>query len=170
MREEIEVILEREEPTNKHPLVAIKPTHPMRVVVMMMTVVMGCGCRRGGREKWRVAASGSGDRVDPLMRITFGVRRKNPPEKYSGGGGVVVAGGGWWPALGKEREEEDDGVIMDTTKAQQKALDDALVAPENRLMIRKCNQRLSSTLKSNEPTIQVALDALKATHSLLQCI
>ncbi|GKD21549.1 hypothetical protein Tco_1223252 [Tanacetum coccineum] len=52
---------------------------------------------------------------------------------------------------------------MDTTKAQQKALDDALVAPENRLMIRKCNQRLSSTLKSNEPTIQVALDALKLT-------
>ncbi|GJT74518.1 hypothetical protein Tco_1041243 [Tanacetum coccineum] len=38
---------------------------------------------------------------------------------------------------------------MDTTKAQQKALDDALIAPENRLMIRKYNQRLSSTLKSN---------------------
>ncbi|GJV75201.1 hypothetical protein Tco_1506785 [Tanacetum coccineum] len=52
---------------------------------------------------------------------------------------------------------------MDTTKAQQKALDDALVAPENRLNIRKCNQCLSSTLKSNEPTIQVALDALKLT-------
>ncbi|GKE43961.1 hypothetical protein Tco_1471245 [Tanacetum coccineum] len=52
---------------------------------------------------------------------------------------------------------------MDTTKAQQKASDDALVAPENRLMIRKCNQRLSLTLKSNEPTIQVALDALKLT-------
>ncbi|GKB78432.1 hypothetical protein Tco_0945327 [Tanacetum coccineum] len=30
-------------------------------------------------------------------------------------------------------------------------------------MIRKCNQHLSSTLKSNEPTIQVALDALKLT-------
>ncbi|GKD04904.1 hypothetical protein Tco_1179878 [Tanacetum coccineum] len=52
---------------------------------------------------------------------------------------------------------------MDTTKAQQKALDDALVAPKNCLMIRKCNQRLSSMLKSNEPTIQVALDALKLT-------
>ncbi|GKB55023.1 hypothetical protein Tco_0905776, partial [Tanacetum coccineum] len=52
---------------------------------------------------------------------------------------------------------------MDNTKAQQKALDDALVALENRLMIRKCNQRLSSTLKSIEPTIQVALDALKLT-------
>ncbi|GJU99575.1 hypothetical protein Tco_1328846, partial [Tanacetum coccineum] len=35
--------------------------------------------------------------------------------------------------------------------------------PKNRLKIRKCNQRLSSTLKSNEPTIQVALDALKLT-------
>ncbi|GJR40851.1 retrovirus-related pol polyprotein from transposon TNT 1-94 [Tanacetum coccineum] len=52
---------------------------------------------------------------------------------------------------------------MDTTKAQQKALDDALVAPENRLKIGKCNQRFSPTLKSNEPTIQVALDALKLT-------
>ncbi|GJS32204.1 hypothetical protein Tco_0530586 [Tanacetum coccineum] len=52
---------------------------------------------------------------------------------------------------------------MDTTKAQQKALDDALVAPENRLIIKKCNQRLRSTLKSNEPTIQVVLDVLKLT-------
>ncbi|GJS91519.1 hypothetical protein Tco_0774155 [Tanacetum coccineum] len=52
---------------------------------------------------------------------------------------------------------------MYTIKAQQKLLDDAIVAPENRLKIRKCNQRLSPTLKSNEPTIQVALDALKLT-------
>ncbi|GJT75916.1 hypothetical protein Tco_1042641 [Tanacetum coccineum] len=52
---------------------------------------------------------------------------------------------------------------MDTTKAQQKALDDALVVPENLLKIGKCNQRLSPTLTSNEPTIQVALDALKLT-------
>ncbi|GJW96673.1 hypothetical protein Tco_0178481 [Tanacetum coccineum] len=50
-----------------------------------------------------------------------------------------------------------------TTKAYQKALDDALVTPENHLKIRKCNQHLSPTLKSNEPTIQVALDALKLT-------
>ncbi|GKD91342.1 hypothetical protein Tco_1366849 [Tanacetum coccineum] len=42
-------------------------------------------------------------------------------------------------------------------------MDDALVAPENRLKIGKCNQRLSPNLKSNEPTIQVALDALKLT-------
>ncbi|GJW51435.1 hypothetical protein Tco_0092786 [Tanacetum coccineum] len=52
---------------------------------------------------------------------------------------------------------------MDTTKSLQKALYDALVAPKNRLKTRKCNQRLSPTLKSNEPTIQVALDALKLT-------
>nr|GFB83958.1 hypothetical protein [Tanacetum cinerariifolium] len=44
---------------------------------------------------------------------------------------------------------------MDTTKAQQIALDDALVAPANHLKIWKCNHRLSSDLKSNEPTIQV---------------
>ncbi|GJW92775.1 retrovirus-related pol polyprotein from transposon TNT 1-94 [Tanacetum coccineum] len=54
-------------------------------------------------------------------------------------------------------------IIIDTTKAHQKALDDALVAPKNHLKIGKCNQRLSPTLKSNEPTIQVALDALKLT-------
>ncbi|GJW85076.1 hypothetical protein Tco_1350200 [Tanacetum coccineum] len=52
---------------------------------------------------------------------------------------------------------------MNTTKAQQKELDDALVAPENRLKIRKSNLRLSSILKSKEHTLQVALDALKLT-------
>nr|GEZ20343.1 hypothetical protein [Tanacetum cinerariifolium] len=52
---------------------------------------------------------------------------------------------------------------MYTTKAQQIALDDALVAPANRLKIGKCNHQLSSTLKSNEPTLQVVLDALKLT-------
>ncbi|GJU25109.1 retrovirus-related pol polyprotein from transposon TNT 1-94 [Tanacetum coccineum] len=52
---------------------------------------------------------------------------------------------------------------MDTTKAQQVALDDSPVAAANRLKIGKSNQRLSSTLKSNEATIQVVLDALKLT-------
>ncbi|GJR72652.1 hypothetical protein Tco_0085017 [Tanacetum coccineum] len=52
---------------------------------------------------------------------------------------------------------------MDTIKSQQIALDDALVAPVNRLKIGKFNHRLSSTLKSDEPTIQVVLDALKLT-------
>ncbi|GKE14721.1 hypothetical protein Tco_1422298 [Tanacetum coccineum] len=37
------------------------------------------------------------------------------------------------------------------------------VAPENRLKIGKSNLRLSSNLKSKEPTIQVVLDALKLT-------
>ncbi|GJU48319.1 hypothetical protein Tco_1217874 [Tanacetum coccineum] len=52
---------------------------------------------------------------------------------------------------------------MDNTIAQQKALDDELVAPANRLKIGKSNLRLSSDLKSKEPTLQVALDALKLT-------
>ncbi|GKC23228.1 hypothetical protein Tco_1025378 [Tanacetum coccineum] len=50
-----------------------------------------------------------------------------------------------------------------TTIAQQKALDDELVAPADRLKIGKSNLRLSSILKSKEPTLQVALDALKLT-------
>ncbi|GJT83752.1 hypothetical protein Tco_1058094 [Tanacetum coccineum] len=52
---------------------------------------------------------------------------------------------------------------MDTTRVQQKALDDELVAPANRLKIGKSNLRLSSIIKSKEPTLQVALDTLKLT-------
>ncbi|GJS05406.1 hypothetical protein Tco_0321914 [Tanacetum coccineum] len=52
---------------------------------------------------------------------------------------------------------------MDNIRAQQKALDDELVAPANRLKIGKSNLRLSSNLKSKESTLQVALDALKLT-------
>ncbi|GKD42612.1 hypothetical protein Tco_1267257 [Tanacetum coccineum] len=52
---------------------------------------------------------------------------------------------------------------MDTTRAQKKALDDELVAPGNRLKIGKSNLRLSFNLKFKEPTLQVALDALKLT-------
>ncbi|GKD08396.1 hypothetical protein Tco_1188081 [Tanacetum coccineum] len=54
---------------------------------------MGCGCRRGGREKWRVAASGSGDRVDPLMRSIFDVGRKTR-RKISKGKGLFGPNGG----------------------------------------------------------------------------
>ncbi|GKG43385.1 hypothetical protein Tco_0480069, partial [Tanacetum coccineum] len=43
------------------------------------------------------------------------------------------------------------------------ALDDELVAPANCLKIGKSNLRLSSNLKSQEPTLQVVLDALKLT-------
>ncbi|GJY30414.1 retrovirus-related pol polyprotein from transposon TNT 1-94 [Tanacetum coccineum] len=56
-----------------------------------------------------------------------------------------------------------ESLIMDNTRAQQKALDDELVAPTNRLKIGKSNLRLSSNLKSKEPTLQVVLDALKLT-------
>ncbi|GJZ95024.1 hypothetical protein Tco_0667227 [Tanacetum coccineum] len=52
---------------------------------------------------------------------------------------------------------------MNNTKEQQQELDDAIVAPENRLKIGKINLRQSSNLKSKEPTIQVVLDALKLT-------
>ncbi|GKB04662.1 hypothetical protein Tco_0832857 [Tanacetum coccineum] len=52
---------------------------------------------------------------------------------------------------------------MDTTRVQQKALDDELVASANHLKIGKSNLRLSLILKSKEPTLQVALDALKLT-------
>ncbi|GKD71734.1 hypothetical protein Tco_1325824, partial [Tanacetum coccineum] len=50
---------------------------------------------------------------------------------------------------------------MNTTKEQQKELDDVLVAPKNCLKIGTSNIRLSSNLKSKESTIQVVLDALK---------
>ncbi|GJX28236.1 hypothetical protein Tco_0236315 [Tanacetum coccineum] len=52
---------------------------------------------------------------------------------------------------------------MDTTRAEQHALDDEVVAPADRLKIGKSNLRLSLTLKSKEPTLQVVLDALKLT-------
>ncbi|GJY22366.1 retrovirus-related pol polyprotein from transposon TNT 1-94 [Tanacetum coccineum] len=66
------------------------------------------------------------------------------------------------PETLKQLADEVDE-ITNTTKEQQKELDDALVAPENRLKIGKSNLRLSSNLKSKEPTIQVVLDALKLT-------
>ncbi|GJV75214.1 hypothetical protein Tco_1506798 [Tanacetum coccineum] len=52
---------------------------------------------------------------------------------------------------------------MDITRAEQIALDDALVAPANRLKIGKSNFRLSSYLKSKEATLQVVYDVLKLT-------
>ncbi|GJS78607.1 hypothetical protein Tco_0728488 [Tanacetum coccineum] len=50
---------------------------------------------------------------------------------------------------------------MYITRAEQIALDDALVAPANQLKIGKCNLRLSSDLKSKEATLQVVYDVLK---------
>ncbi|GJZ15106.1 hypothetical protein Tco_0550783 [Tanacetum coccineum] len=50
-----------------------------------------------------------------------------------------------------------------TTNAQQIALDNALVAPENRRVIGKCNMRINLGMKPKEPTYQVVLDALALT-------
>ncbi|GKD85214.1 hypothetical protein Tco_1356368, partial [Tanacetum coccineum] len=44
-----------------------------------------------------------------------------------------------------------------------KALDDALVAPANRLEFGKCNMRLKTDIKPKEATFQVVLDALALT-------
>ncbi|GJS81472.1 retrovirus-related pol polyprotein from transposon TNT 1-94 [Tanacetum coccineum] len=52
---------------------------------------------------------------------------------------------------------------MGISKADQIALDDALVAPANRLKIGKCNLRLSSDVTSKEATLQVVYDVLKLT-------
>ncbi|GJR02978.1 hypothetical protein Tco_0525962 [Tanacetum coccineum] len=52
---------------------------------------------------------------------------------------------------------------MNTTQDQQKALDDALVAPADRLEFGKCNMRLKTDIKPKEATFQVVLDALALT-------
>ncbi|GKA69426.1 hypothetical protein Tco_0775490, partial [Tanacetum coccineum] len=53
--------------------------------------------------------------------------------------------------------------ILEISKEDQIALDDALVAPANRLKIGKCNLRLSSDVTSKEATLQVVYDVLKLT-------
>ncbi|GJT68376.1 zinc finger, CCHC-type containing protein [Tanacetum coccineum] len=53
--------------------------------------------------------------------------------------------------------------LMEISIADQIALDDALVAPANRLKIGKCNLRLSSDVTSKEATLQVVYDVLKLT-------
>ncbi|GKC32428.1 hypothetical protein Tco_1039722 [Tanacetum coccineum] len=52
---------------------------------------------------------------------------------------------------------------MNTTQAQQKALDDALVAPADHIEFGKCNMRLKTDIKPKEATFQVVLDALALT-------
>ncbi|GKA48978.1 putative ribonuclease H-like domain-containing protein [Tanacetum coccineum] len=47
-----------------------------------------------------------------------------------------------------------------TTKAQQSAMDNALVAQENQRVIGKCNMRINPGMKPKKPTYQVVLDAL----------
>ncbi|GKD11166.1 hypothetical protein Tco_1190851 [Tanacetum coccineum] len=51
--------------------------------------------------------------------------------------------------------------------AQQIALDNALVAPENRVKIGICNMRIDPTKTPKEPTYQVVLDALALTTCYL---
>ncbi|GJV38344.1 hypothetical protein Tco_1410821 [Tanacetum coccineum] len=65
------------------------------MMMMMMMVLWWWGVGRGsfGGGKWRVRESGSGDRVDPVTRSLFGLRRICPPENFSGGGAR-------WPAVG----------------------------------------------------------------------
>ncbi|GJW11634.1 hypothetical protein Tco_1577461 [Tanacetum coccineum] len=52
---------------------------------------------------------------------------------------------------------------MEISIADQIALDDALVAPANRLKIGKCNLHLSLDVTSKEATLQVVYDVLKLT-------
>ncbi|GJW36562.1 hypothetical protein Tco_0059482 [Tanacetum coccineum] len=52
---------------------------------------------------------------------------------------------------------------MNTTQAQQKAHDDALVAPVDYLEFKKCNMRLKTDIKPKEVTFQVVIDAFALT-------
>ncbi|GKD17451.1 hypothetical protein Tco_1206609 [Tanacetum coccineum] len=52
---------------------------------------------------------------------------------------------------------------MNTTQAQQKALDDALVSPADRIEFGKYNMTLKTDIKPKEATFQVVLDALALT-------
>ncbi|GJX97829.1 hypothetical protein Tco_0353627 [Tanacetum coccineum] len=72
---------------------------------------------------WRVAESGYGDRVDPVVRTTFGVRRKIPPENFSGGGGrnPVGEGGRRWGGMRGERERVDEDAKTVNRKVQIQA-------------------------------------------------
>nr|GEW48027.1 putative ribonuclease H-like domain-containing protein [Tanacetum cinerariifolium] len=54
-------------------------------------------------------------------------------------------------------------INVNTTQAQYKSLDDALVAPTDHLEFRKCNMRFKTDIKTKEATFQVVLDALALT-------
>ncbi|GJQ99986.1 hypothetical protein Tco_0522971 [Tanacetum coccineum] len=56
---------------------------------------------------------------------------------------------------------------MNPLAAQQVALDNALVAPEKRLKIKKCNSKIEFTKRQIEPTLQVTLDVLKLSPCYL---
>ncbi|GKE72825.1 hypothetical protein Tco_1534866, partial [Tanacetum coccineum] len=50
---------------------------------------------------------------------------------------------------------------MNPLVVQQRPLDDALVAPNDRVVISKCHTKIDSTKTQKEPTYQVSLDTLK---------
>ncbi|GJW04338.1 hypothetical protein Tco_1563194 [Tanacetum coccineum] len=81
---------------------------------------VGCGGTAAGEEeegKTRVRASDHGERVDPVVRTTFGFDRKSPPEKFSGGGR-------WWPAVvggGRIFGEEGRGRVLYIVSANRSA-------------------------------------------------
>ncbi|GKG05362.1 hypothetical protein Tco_0325448, partial [Tanacetum coccineum] len=52
---------------------------------------------------------------------------------------------------------------MNPLIVQQRTLDDALVAYDNRTIIGKCNMRIEPIKSQKEVTYQVVLDALKLT-------
>ncbi|GKD05005.1 hypothetical protein Tco_1179979, partial [Tanacetum coccineum] len=54
-----------------------------------------------------------------------------------------------------------------TSKAQQSAIDNALVAQENQRVVGKCNMRINPGMKPKEYTYQVVLDALALTTCYL---
>nr|GEZ37283.1 hypothetical protein [Tanacetum cinerariifolium] len=56
---------------------------------------------------------------------------------------------------------------MTTIAAQQVILDNALVPPEKRVEIGKCNMRINPTKTQKEPMYQVVLDALALTTCYL---
>ncbi|GKB47205.1 hypothetical protein Tco_0897958 [Tanacetum coccineum] len=69
------------------------------------------------------------------------------------------------PETLKQLADEVDELI-EISIADQIALDDALVAPADRLKIGKCNLRLSLDVTSKEATLQVVYDVLKLTPFL----
>ncbi|GJT83408.1 hypothetical protein Tco_1057750 [Tanacetum coccineum] len=58
-------------------------------------------------------------------------------------------------------QEQSTSIIMNPVAAKQVALDNALVAPEKRLKIEKCNARIEFSKPQREETYQVTLDAFK---------
>ncbi|GJX38907.1 hypothetical protein Tco_0252210 [Tanacetum coccineum] len=53
---------------------------------------------------------------------------------------------------------------MNPIATQQAALDNALVPPEKRLKIERCNPRIAFSKPQREETYQVTLEALKLSH------